>query len=288
LILTHGWPGSIVEFLDSIGPLVNPIQYGGRAEDAFHVVVPSLPEFGFSDRPRERGWDHARIARAWFQLMDRLGYGDRWVAQGGDWGSVVVHVLAKMRPPGLPAVHTNWPLVVPLQKPDHMTPQEQRAWTQTVDFQTVNNGYWRQQATRPQTLGYALQDSPVGLAGWIFEKFQAWTDNQGRPQDALSDDRMLDNISLYWFTGTIASSMRLYLQGAPDGPGPFNAGKIDLPITASIFPQEIFTAPRSWANQLWSDIVYWNEVDHGGHFAAMEQPGIFVNELREAFRTFRP
>jgi len=168
-----------------------------------------------------------------------------------------------------------------------MTPEEQDAWDRVVEFQTVNNGYWREQATRPQTLGYALADSPVGLAAWIFEKFHAWTDNQGRPQDAISNDRLLDNISIYWFTGTIASSMRIYLECAPAGPGPFNVGKIDFPIAASVFPREIFKAPRSWAEQLWSDMVYWNEVDHGGHFAAMQQPEIFVNELRNAFRTYR-
>ena len=287
VILTHGWPGSIVEFLDSIGPLVDPTRYGGAAEDAFHVVVPSLPGFGFSDRPSEPGWNYLRIARAWSELMNRLGYDERWVAQGGDWGSVVVHVLAKLKPQGLRAVHTNWPQVVPLSEPEHMTPEEQQAWDRVVEFQTVNNGYWREQATRPQTLGYALADSPVGLAAWIFEKFHAWTDNDGRPQDAISNDRMLDNISMYWFTGTIASSMRIYLECAPAGPGPFNVGKIDFPIAASVFPREIFKAPRSWAEQLRSEIAYWNEVDHGGHFAAIEQPEIFVNELRNAFRTYR-
>ena len=288
LLLTHGWPGSVVEFLDTVGPLVDPARHGGNAEEAFHVVIPSLPGFGFSDRPRERGWNHVRIARAWGELMRRLGYGERWVAQGGDWGSVIVHVLAKLKPEGLRAVHTNWPQVVPAEKPDAMTPEEQRAWDQVIQFHSVDNGYWREQATRPQTLGYALADSPVGLAAWIFEKFHAWTDNHGKPQDALSNDRMLDNISTYWFTGTIASSMRIYLEGAPAGPGPFNAGEIDLPIAASIFPREIYKAPKSWAEQLWSDIAYWNEVDHGGHFAAMEQPEIFVNELRKAFRSFRP
>jgi pimeloyl-ACP methyl ester carboxylesterase len=168
-----------------------------------------------------------------------------------------------------------------------MTPEEQQAWAQVAEFQTAGNGYWREQATRPQTLGYALADSPVGLAAWIYEKFQAWTDNHGRPHDAVSNDRMLDNISVYWFTGTIASSTRIYLECAPSGPGPFNAGKIDFPIAATVFPREIFKAPRSWAEQLWSEIVYWNEVDHGGHFAAMEQPETFVGELRSAFRSYR-
>ena len=287
LILTHGWPGSIVEFLDCIGPLVNPVRYGGSAKDAFHVIIPSLPGFGFSDRPGERGWNYTRIARTWVELMNRLGYGERWVAQGGDWGSAVVHVLAILKPAGLRAVHTNWPQVVPMRKPDQMTPEEQKAWAQVEEFQTINNGYWREQATRPQTLGYALTDSPIGLATWILEKFQAWTDNSGEPQDALSNDRMLDNISLYWFTETITSSMRLYMECAPAGPGPFNAGRIDFPIAASIFPREIFKAPRSWADRLWPNIVYWNEVDRGGHFAAMEQPDIFVNEVRNAFRTHR-
>jgi epoxide hydrolase len=288
LLLTHGWPGSVVEFLDTVRPLVDPARHRGNAQEAFHLVIPSLPGFGFSDRPGERGWNHVRIARAWGQLMRRLGYGERWVAQGGDWGSVIVHVLAKIKPEGLRAVHTNWPLAVPAEKPDAMSSEELRAWDQVIQFRSVDNGYWREQATRPQTLGYALADSPVGLAAWIFEKFHAWTDNHGKPQDALSNDRMLDNISTYWFTGTIASSMRIYFEGAPAGPGPFNAGKIDLPIAASIFPREIYKAPKSWAEQLWSDIAYWNEVDHGGHFAAMEQPEIFVNELRNAFRSFRP
>ena len=287
LILTHGWPGSVVEFLDCIRPLVDPTRHGATAEDAFHVVIPSLPGFGFSDRPTEPGWNYLRIARAWTELMHRLGYGERWVAQGGDWGSVIVHVLAKLKPPGLRAVHTNWPQVVPLTAPDHMTPEEQQAWAQVAEFQTAGNGYWREQATRPQTLGYALADSPVGLAAWIYEKFHAWTDNHGRPQDAVSNDRLLDNISVYWLTETIASSTRIYLECAPSGPGPFNAGRIDFPIAATVFPREIFKAPRSWAEQLWSEIVYWNEVDHGGHFAAMEQPETFVSELRSAFSSYR-
>jgi Epoxide hydrolase N terminus len=167
LILTHGWPGSIAEFLDCIGPLADPVRYGGSAKDAFHVIIPSLPGFGFSDRPGERGWNYTRIARAWVELMNRLGYGERWVAQGGDWGSAVVHVLALLKPAGLRAVHTNWPQVVPMRKPDQMTPEEQKAWAQVDEFQTINNGYWREQATRPQTLGYALADSPIGLATWI-------------------------------------------------------------------------------------------------------------------------
>ncbi|MFZ0972218.1 MAG: epoxide hydrolase [Solirubrobacteraceae bacterium] len=197
LLVTHGWPGSVVEFLDTVRPLVDPARHRGNAQDAFHLVIPSLPGFGFSDRPGERGWNHVRIARAWGQLMRRLGYGERWVAQGGDWGSVIVHVLAKIKPEGLRAVHTNWPLVVPAEKPDAMSSEEQRAWDQAIQFRSVDNGYWREQATRPQTLGYALADSPVGLAAWISEKFHAWTDNHGKPQDAITNDRMLDNISTY-------------------------------------------------------------------------------------------
>jgi pimeloyl-ACP methyl ester carboxylesterase len=286
IVLTHGWPGSFVEFLAVIEALSEPTKHGGRAEDAFHVVIPSLPGFGFSDKPTTRGWDAARVARAWVVLMQRLGY-DRWVAQGGDWGSRVTHALARMRPPGLIAAHVNWPFVFPDNKPTQPTTAETQAYAGLQGFLNHGTGYARQQQTRPQTIGYALADSPVGQAAWIYEKFHAWTDNRGQPEDALSRDAMLDNISLYWLTNSAASSARFYLENVQPGGASYSAGRIELPMAASIFPREIFRPPRSWAQMLWPNLMYWNELDGGGHFAAFEQPGVFVAELRNAFRSVR-
>ncbi|WNG18751.1 epoxide hydrolase family protein [Cystobacter fuscus] len=286
IVLTHGWPGSIVEFLKVIGPLTEPTRHGGRAEDAFHVVIPSLPGFGFSDKPAETGWDIARIARAWGVLMQRLGY-TKWVAQGGDWGSGVTHALGHLRPDGLVAAHVNWPLVFPEKLPEHPTPDEQAAIDAAGRFANEQYGYFKEQATRPQTIGYALADSPAGQALWIYEKFQAWTDNRGNPEDALSMDEMLDNITLYWLTDTAASSARIYWQNSQGKPSGFSAGRIELPMAATTFPRELYRAPRKWAEALWPHLLYWGEVDKGGHFAAFEQPAVFANELREAFRTVR-
>jgi epoxide hydrolase len=209
IVFTHGWPGSFVEFLEVIGPLTEPTRFGGNADDAFHVVVPSLPGFAFSDKPSETGWEVERIAKAWVTLMQRLGY-ERWVAQGGDWGSGVTHALARLRPSGLIAAHVNWPFVFPSKLPENPTPAEKRAFERAAWFQGEQSGYFREHATRPQTIGYALADSAAGQALWIYEKFQAWTDNRGDPEDALSIDAMLDDISLYWFTNTAASSARIY------------------------------------------------------------------------------
>jgi epoxide hydrolase len=286
LVLTHGWPGSFVEFLAVIDPLTHPTRHGGRAQDAFHVVIPSLPGFGFSDKPMEKGWDAARTARAWAVLMKRLGY-DRWVAQGGDWGSRVVHALAKSRPPGLVAVHTNWPFVFPENKPASPTPPESQAYADLQNFMDKETGYAKEQQTRPQTLGYALADSPTGQAMWIYEKFQAWTDNAGTPEGALSIDSMLDDITLYWLTDSGASSARFYLENTKPGPASYSAGRIELPMAASIFPKEIYRPPRAWAETLWPNLLYWNELDRGGHFAAFEQPALFVEELRRSFSTIR-
>ncbi|ATB40958.1 epoxide hydratase [Cystobacter fuscus] len=286
IVLTHGWPGSIVEFLKIIGPLTEPTRHGGRAEDAFHVVIPSLPGFGFSDKPAETGWDVARIARAWGVLMQRLGY-TKWVAQGGDWGSGVTHALGHLRPDGLVAAHVNWPLVFPEKLPENPTPDEQAAIDAAGRFANEQYGYFKEQATRPQTIGYALADSPAGQALWIYEKFQAWTDNRGNPEDALSMDEMLDNITLYWLTDTAASSARIYWQNSQGKPSGFSAGRIELPMAATTFPHELYRAPRKWAEALWPHLLYWGEVDKGGHFAAFEQPAVFANELRKAFRTVR-
>ena len=286
IILTHGWPGSVVEFMEVIGPLSDPARYGGNAEDAFHVVVPSLPGFGFSDKPVETGWDVNRIARAWATLMPRLGH-DRWVAQGGDWGAGVTHALAHQRPQGLIAAHVNWQFVFPEKLPEHPTPAEQKAIDGASRFANDWSGYFREQATRPQTIGYPLADSAAGQALWIYEKFQAWTDNHGNPEDALSVDAMLDDISLYWFTNTAASSARIYWENTRAGNAGLSSGRIELPMAASVFPHEIFCPPKAWAEALWPNLFYWNEVDRGGHFAAFEQPKLFTEELRKAFRSRR-
>ncbi|MBR0880511.1 pimeloyl-ACP methyl ester carboxylesterase [Bradyrhizobium japonicum] len=295
IVLTHGWPGSVAEFLDVIDRLTDPTRFGGRAEDAFHVVVPSIPGYGFSDKPTEPGWNPGRIARAWAALMhERLGY-ERWVAQGGDWGSAITHAMASQRPQGLLAAHVNLPLVVPKSAPEHPTKDEQRALENIEHYLNQMAGYADQMNTRPQTIGYALSDSPLALAMWMYEKFWEWTDNRGLPEDALTRDQMLDDISLYWFTGTGASSARLYWEGVGStirensffSNSRASSDPIDLPMAATIFPGETFLAPRSWAEASWSKLFYWNEVDKGGHFAAFEQPEIFAREMWRAFATFR-
>ena len=286
IILTHGWPGSFVEFMEVIGPLSDPTRFGGRAEDAFHVVVPSLPGFAFSDKPTETGWNIDRIARAWTTLMQRLGY-DRWVAQGGDWGARVTHALAHQQPQGLIAAHVNWQFVFPASLPDNPTPAELRALERASWFGKDQSGYFREQATRPQTIGYLLADSAAGQALWIYEKFQAWTDNQGNPEDAVGLEAMLDNISLYWFTNTAGSSARIYWESTRAGLTTFSEGRIELPMAASVFPHEIFCPPKAWADALWPNLFYWNELDKGGHFAAFEQPALFTEEMRKTFRSRR-
>jgi pimeloyl-ACP methyl ester carboxylesterase len=289
ILLTHGWPGSVVEFLKAIGPLVDPQAHGGMAQDAFHVVVPSLPGHGFSDRPTETGWDRFRTARAWGQLMHRLGYG-HWVAQGGDWGSTITHVLAQQRPAGLVAAHVNWQLVVPAEPPANMTNEESAVYADIqmhADSRGKLAGYFRKQATRPQTIAYALLDSPIAQASWIYEKLHDWTDHEEN-SEALTIDEMLDDISLYWFTGTAGSAARFYWENSRStSPFGLNAGAIDLPMAATVFPKETIRPPRAWAEALWSRLYYWNVVDKGGHFPAWEQPALFVEELRKAFRPVR-
>ncbi len=283
IILTHGWPGSIVEFLKVIAPLTDPTSHGGRAEDAFHVVIPSLPGFGWSDKPAQAGWNVDRTAAAWGLLMQRLGY-RKWVAQGGDWGSGVTHALGRKPPAGLVAAHVNWPFVFPAKFPEKPSDSEAAAMAAAGKFVAEQSGYYKEQATRPQTIGYGLADSPVGQATWIYEKFQAWTDNRGAPEDALTLDEMLDNISLYWFTDTAASSARIYWENATHS---YDGGRIALPMAATIFPKDIYRAPKAWAQEHWPNLFYWNEVDRGGHFAAFEQPQLFAQELRSAFRSIR-
>jgi pimeloyl-ACP methyl ester carboxylesterase len=283
LLLTHGWPGSFVEFLEVIAPLTEPVRHGGRPEDAFHVIVPSLPGFGFSDKPVEAGWNLPRIAAAWGDLMKLLGY-SRWVAQGGDWGAGVTTALGHLKPAGLAGIHLNWQFVFPEHMSGDLAPDEQRAADAAADFIANGSGYHLLQSTRPQTVGYSLADSPAGQAMWIYEKFQAWTDNGGRVENILTMDKMLDNITLYWLTDSAASSARIYWENRGGG---FSGGKLDLPVAATVFPREIYRAPKSWAKQTYSNLIYWNEVDRGGHFAAFEQPQLFVEELRKAFRTLR-
>jgi epoxide hydrolase len=281
IILTHGWPGSIIEFLQVIGPLVDPTAHGGKADEAFHVVIPSLPGFGFSDKPTEVGWRLPRIANAWAALMARLGY-SRYVAQGGDLGAGVSSWMAKQRVSGLAAIHLNLPILFPPPPPPPggYTAAEQPALAQLGKYAGDGSGYASIQATRPQTLGYGLADSPVGQAMWIYEKFQAWSDNKGDPAEAISVDHMLDDISLYWLTDTAASSARVYFESfAKD----FARMLIDLPVAVSIFKGDFFTPPKVWGDQTYSKLFYWNEVPKGGHFAALEQPELFVAELRKSF-----
>ncbi|MEQ1549352.1 MAG: epoxide hydrolase family protein [Chakrabartia sp.] len=283
LIITHGWPGSVMEFMKVIGPLTDPVAHGGKAEDAFHVVMPSLPGFGFSGKPAETGWGVPKIAMTWITLMERLGY-DRWVAQGGDWGAAVTTAIGVINPPACAAIHVNMPLIFP--GPEDMadvTAREAGALASLKQYQDWDSGYSKQQGTRPQSLGYGLVDSPVGQAAWIYEKMWAWTDNQGAPEDALTVDEMLDNIMLYWLPGTAASSARLYWESF----GSFASQKLDIAVGVSIYPREIFRASRRWAERHMSNIIHWNEMDKGGHFAAWEQPALYVKEVRDCFRLVR-
>lgn len=295
VLLTHGWPGSVAEFLGVIDRLTDPTRFGGRAEDAFDVVIPAIPGYGFSDKPTELGWNPARIARAWSVLMsERLGY-SHWVAQGGDWGAAITTALAGQAPQGLLAAHVNLPMVVPAELPAHPSEEERQALADIERYVSDKAGYANQMNTRPQTIGYGLSDSPVALATWMYEKFQEWTDNHGLPEDALTRDQMLDDISLYWFTGTGTSSARLYWEGVGKtirGPDFFSGARsgvarIQVPMGASLFPAETFRPPRAWAEAAWADLFYWNTVEKGGHFAAFEQPQIFAGELWKAFRRFR-
>jgi pimeloyl-ACP methyl ester carboxylesterase len=284
LVITHGWPGSVVEFLDVIGPLVDPPAHGGDASDAFDVVCPSLPGYGFSDKPAAPGWGVARIATAWAQLMRRLGY-DRYGAQGGDWGAIVTMRLANVDAEHLAGIHLNMPLVgsEAVAAAGEPTPRERAALEAFAEHRAWGTGYSKQQSTRPQTLGYGLVDSPAAQCAWIVEKFWAWTDCDGHPENVLSRDELLDNVMLHWLPGTGASSARLYWESfryREDDP-------IDVPTGCSIFPKEIFPVSRRWAEHRFTQLRYWNELDRGGHFAAFEQPVAFVDELRAFFRALR-
>jgi epoxide hydrolase len=290
LVLTHGWPGSVIEFLEVLRPLTDPPADGGDAADAFHVVCPSLPGYGFSDKPARPGWGVERIAEAWAELMARLGYG-RYGAAGSDWGTTISTLLAQRDP-----THVAGILVVPpLAAPDpstfgDLTPGERAALADLERAGQEESAYSEQQATRPQTLGYGLVDSPAGLCAWIVEKFRAWTDNRGHPEDALTRDQMLDDVMLYWLPGTGASSARLYWESIRLVSSWFTQATTDVvevPTGCSIFPREVPRVSRRWAERRYTDIRHWHELDRGGHFAALEQPALFVDELRSFFRLVR-
>ncbi len=280
LVMTHGWPGSIVEFQKVIEPLTNPVAHGGSAEDAFHVVCPSLPGYGFSGKPTETGWGLGKIADTWAELMARLGY-DEYVAQGGDWGSMVTTCIGGQDPEHCRGIHLNMAIAPPTEESmSDLTELEQRALAGMQHYQEKDSGYSKQQSTRPQTLGYGLVDSPAGQAAWIMEKFWSWTDCNGHPENALTRDEMLDNVMLYWWPATGASSARLYWESFANPP----MQEVSVPVGVSVFPHEIFQASRRWCEARYEHLAYYNDLDKGGHFAAFEQPEIFVDEVRAAFR----
>jgi len=283
LVMTHGWPGSIVEFQKVIEPLTDPTRHGGNANDAFHVVCPSLPGYAFSDKPRTTGWNVERIGRAWSVLMPRLGY-SKYIAQGGDWGAIVTTAIGLNDTKNCLGIHLNMPIVTP--DPETMaslTELEKSALAGMQYYQDWDSGYSKQQGTRPQTLGYGLADSPSGQAAWILEKFWAWTDCNGHPENVLERDELLDNVMLYWLTDSGASSARLYWESF----NKVNRDPVSIPTGCSIFPKEIFRCSRRWAEKRFQKLIYWNELDKGGHFAAFERPATFVDEVRACFRTLR-
>lgn len=296
LIMTHGWPGSVIELLDAIGPLTDPTAHGGSAEDAFHVVLPSLPGYGFSGEPAELGWENGPIASAWAKLMDRLGY-TRYVAQGGDVGAAVTDAMGRQGPDGLIGIHMNL-LALAIGVKDILPSEsepERAAHAALETFTTDGFGYFLEQSTRPQTIGYSLLDSPIGLAAWMLDHdtdsylkiTRAFVD--GDPVGNLTRDQILDNITLYWMTGTGASAARWYWEfgrflAASHGHTP---PPVQVPVTFTTFPGELFPSPRTWVETVYPTTTYFNEVDRGGHFAAWEEPELFTAEVRAAFRSLR-
>jgi len=296
LIMTHGWPGSVIELLETIGPLTDPTAHGGQAEDAFHLVLPSLPGYGFSGEPAELGWNVGRVAQAWAELMHRLGY-TRYVAQGGDVGAAVTDAMGRQAPKGLLGIHMNLLVTVLAGPQPAESEQERAAADQLATFRESGFGYFLEMATRPQTIGYALLDSPVALAAWLLDHD---TDSyykissafvEGEPVGNLTRDHIVDNITLYWLTGTGASAARSYwedgqalAQARASGQAP---PEVSLPVGFTTFPDEIFRAPRSWADEAYPNLIYFNEVDRGGHFAAWEEPELFSQEMRATFASLR-
>ena len=299
VIITHGWPGSIIEQLKVIDPLTNPTAHGGKAEDAFDVVIPSLPGHGFSAQPTATGWDPNRVAHAWIELMKRLGY-KKYVAQGGDWGNAVSETMALIAPPELAAIHTNMPATVPASitkalssgtMPADLSADEKNAFGQLAYFFKYGLSYAQEMGYRPQTL-YGIDDSPIGLAAWMLDhdirSYELIARVFDDKQEVLSKDDILDNITLYWLTGTGVASARLYWEAFQTAKGGFfDPRGVKIPVAVSVFPDEIYAAPKNWAEQAYSKLAYFNKVDKGGHFAAWEQPATFTNELRAAFKSFR-
>jgi pimeloyl-ACP methyl ester carboxylesterase len=284
VLMTHGWPGSVVEFLQVIGPLTDPPAHGGSADDAFHVVCPSLPGYGFSDKPAAAGWGVRRIAAAWAELMARLGY-ERYGAQGGDWGAMVTTSLAGVDAEHLAGIHVNMPIVSPddIAAAGEPTEAEQAGLARYAAYRRWGSGYARQQSTRPQTVGYGLVDSPAAQCAWIVEKFWAWSDCDDDPAAVFGRDQLLDNVMLYWLPGAGASSARLYWESLRDR----DVAPIDVPAGVSVFPNEIFPASRRWVERRFRDLRHYEEPARGGHFAAFEQPDLFIDELRAFFRHVR-
>jgi pimeloyl-ACP methyl ester carboxylesterase len=296
LIMTHGWPGSVIELLETVGPLTDPTAHGGQASDAFHLVLPSIPGYGFSSQPTELGWGPGRTAQAWAELMGRLGY-SRYVAQGGDVGASITDAMGRQAPQGLVGIHMNL-LVTALGGPQPAESEQERAAADALaSFRATGFGYFLEQATRPQTIGYALLDSPVALAGWMLDHdtdsyykiTRAFVD--GQPAGNLTRDHILDNITLYWLTGTGASAARSYWESGRAAAQAQAAGQappqVMVPVGFTSFPDEIFRAPRSWVEMGYSSLTYFNEVDKGGHFAAWEEPELFSEEVRATFRSLR-
>jgi pimeloyl-ACP methyl ester carboxylesterase len=298
LIVTHGWPGSVLELVKAIGPLTDPTAYGGRVEDAFDAVIPSMPGYGFSGKPQSTGWGPDRIGLAWDVLMKRLGY-KRYVSQGGDWGSVVADAMARQAPAGLLGIHVNMPPTVPADiakamnagdpAPAGLSAKEKAPFDSLSTFFKKNAGYGAMMVTRPQTVGYGLTDSPVGLAAWMYDKFAQWTYSGGDPERSLAKDEMLDGITLYWLTNSAISSAQLCWENNTNN---FNSveqktAEIAIPVAVTVFPGEIYQAPRSWTERSYRKLIYFNEVNKGGHFAAWEEPQLFAEELRAAFKSLR-
>jgi pimeloyl-ACP methyl ester carboxylesterase len=302
MIVTHGWPGSIIEQLKIVAPLTNPTAHGASASEAFHLVIPSLPGYGFSGKPTAPGWTPVKIARAWATLMQRLGY-TRYVAQGGDWGNAISEVMALQQPPGLLGIHTNMAAAVPPDvskalsvggpAPAGLSADEKHAWEQLDDFYRHGVGYAQEMSNRPQTL-YGIADSPVGLAAWMLDHDIRSYGMISRAFDGktegLTRDDVLDNVTLYWLTKSAVSSARLYWDTAQSstGGGFFDVRGVTIPVAVSAFPDEIYAAPRSWAERAYPKLIYYNKVDKGGHFAAWEQPVLFSSEVRAAFKSLRP
>ena len=279
LLLTHGWPGSVIEFFKCIDALTEPQDHGGDAKDAYHLVIPSLPGFGWSGKPTATGWNIERVAHAWAALMARLGY-DRYFAQGGDWGSMVTSAIGRVDPEHCAAIHINMVVVPPDPSAEDLTDLEKRGLAAFQHYQEWDSGYSTQQRTRPQTLGYGLVDSAVGQMAWIIEKFWAWTDSDGDPENVLSKDEMLDNVMVYWINAAGASSARIYWESFGAGLG---QEQITVPMGGAIFPKEIFQTSRRFAEKVYPNIIHWTEHDRGGHFAAFEKPEVFVKEVRDCF-----